>query len=146
MRYVSHLACSVCGTSYPADRIMNLCERDARPVQMILDLPRIRAERGRDGGWDPARRDLWRFGALLPLDIHDPSDRDHIVTLGEGHTPSIDYPHPWADRLRCRLEVKDEGRHHPGFGGNPTLCFKDRGMAVTASMAKALGLSRLAVP
>ena len=33
-----------------------------------------------------------------------------------------------------------------GFGGNPTLSFKDRGMAMTVSMARALGLNRLAVP
>jgi threonine synthase len=113
---------------------------------MVLDLERLKAERGADGGWDPSRRDLWRFGGLLPLDIADPDDRRHIVTLGEGNTPSLPYAHPWADRLRCRLEVKDEGRPHRGFGANPTLSFKDRGMALTVSMARALGLSRLAVP
>ena len=146
MRYVSHLSCPTCGASYPVDRIMNLCERDGRPVQMVLDIERLKAERGQDGGWNPSRRDLWRFGGLLPLDVADPADRQHIVTLGEGGTPSLAYPHPWADRLGCRLEVKDEGKPHPGFGANPTLSFKDRGMALTVSMARALGLSRLAVP
>lgn len=146
MRYVSHLACSTCNATYPADRVMNLCERDGRPVQVVLDLERLRAERGPDGGWDPRRRDLWRFGGLLPLDIHDPDDRRAIVSLGEGHTPELPYPHPFAERLRCRLTVKDEGKPHLGFGANPTLSFKDRGMAMTVSMARALGLSRLAVP
>ncbi|HEV3166983.1 MAG TPA: threonine synthase [Isosphaeraceae bacterium] len=146
MRFVSHLECPSCGATYPADRVMNLCERDQRPVQVVVDTDRLKAERGRDGGWDPSRRDLWRFGGLLPLDIADPDDRQHIVTLGEGNTPSLPYAHPWADRLRCRLEVKDEGRPHPGFGANPTLSFKDRGMALTVSMAKALGLRKLAVP
>src|SRR3954454_481807 len=146
MRYVSHLACATCGASYPADRVMNLCERDGRPVQMVLDLERLKAERGGDGGWDPSRRDLWRFGGLMPLDVADPDDRRHIVGLSAGYTPSLAYSHPWADRLGCRLEVKDEGRPHSGFGGTPTLSFKERGMAVTVSMARALGLSRLAVP
>ena len=146
MRYVSHLACPTCGATYPADRVMNLCDRDQRPVQMILDLARLKAERGSDGGWDPTRKNLWRFGGLLPLDPLDDADQRHVVTLGEGHTPSVAYAHPWADRLRCRLEVKDEGRHYPGFGANPTLSFKDRGMVMTVSMARALGLSRLAVP
>jgi threonine synthase len=146
MRYVSHLVCSTCGATYPADRVMNLCERDGRPVQMVLDLERLKAERGPNAGWDPSRRDLWRFGGLMPLDVADLDDRRQIVGLGAGYTPSLTYPHPWADRLGCRLEVKDEGRPHAGFGGNPTLSFKDRGMAVAVSMARALGLSRLAVP
>jgi len=146
MRHVSHLACPTCGATYPKDRVMNLCDRDGRPVQMVLDLDRLKAERGPEGGWDPTRRDLWRFGGLLPLDVADEDDRRSIVGLGEGYTPHLDYPHPWSDRLACRFEVKDEGRHHPGFGANPTLSFKDRGMALTVSMARALGLSRLAVP
>lgn len=146
MRYVSHLACPTCGATYPPDRVMNLCERDGRPVQVVLDLDRLKAERGPDGGWDPTRPDLWRFSGLLPLDPLDPLDRRSIVSLGEGNTPGLDYPHPWADRLACRFEVKDEGRPHPGFGANPTLSFKDRGMAMTVSMARALGLSKLAVP
>ncbi|HEX8200258.1 MAG TPA: threonine synthase [Isosphaeraceae bacterium] len=146
MRYVSHLECPTCGATYPADRVMNLCDRDARPVQMVLDLDRLKSERGPDGGWDPARRDLWRFGGLLPLDVADPGDRRHVVSLGEGHTPSLPYPHPLAERLGCRLEVKDEGKPHAGWGANPTLSFKDRGMALTVSMARALGLTRLAVP
>lgn len=146
MRYVSRLSCPSCGASYPADRVMNLCPADGRPVQMVLDLDRLKAERGADGWWDPSRRDLWRFGGLLPLDVTNPDDRRHVVSLGEGCTPSVPYPHPLATASGCRLEVKDEGRHYPGFGGNPTLSFKDRGMALTVSMAKALGLTRLAVP
>jgi threonine synthase len=146
MRFVSHLACPTCGATYPKDRVMNLCEVDGRPVQMVLDLDRLKAERGADGGWDPSRRSLWRFGGLLPLDVADPEDLRSIVSLGEGNTPGLAYPHPWADRIRCQFEVKDEGRPHPGHGANPTLSFKDRGMALTVSMAKALGLSKLAVP
>jgi threonine synthase len=146
MRYVSHLACTVCGTTFSAETAKNLCPHDGRPIQVVMDLDRLKAERGHDGWWDPARRDLWRFGGLLPLDINDAGDSRWIVTLGEGCTPSLAYAHPLADRLGFRLEVKDEGRHHPGFGGNPTLSFKDRGMAMTVSMARALGLGRLAVP
>jgi threonine synthase len=146
MGYVSHLACSVCGATYDADRVMNLCERDGRSVQMVLDTARLRAERGPMAGWDPSRRDLWRFGGLLPLDVGSPDDRRWITTLGEGYTPNRPYDHPLARRLGCRLEVKDEGRPYRNFGANPTGSFKDRGMALTVSMARALGLSRLVVP
>jgi threonine synthase len=146
MRYVSRLACPTCGATYPADRPMNLCPRDNRPVQIMLDLDRLKAERGRDGWWDPTRRSLWRFGGLLPLDVNDPDDQPHIISLGEGHTPCLPYAHPLAGQVGCQLEVKDEGKPYPGFGANPTLSFKDRGMALTVSMARALGLSKLAVP
>jgi len=146
MRYVSHLACTICGTTFSAETPMNLCPHDGRPIQVMMDLDRLKAECGRDGWWNPAQRDLWRFGGLLPLDINDAADSRSIVTLGEGCTPSLAYAHPLSDRVGFRLEVKDEGRHHRGFGANPTLSFKDRGMALTVSMARALGLGRLAVP
>jgi threonine synthase len=146
MSFVAHLSCTACGATYPADRVMNLCERDQRPVQVVIDLDRLKATRGSDGWWNPDRRDLWRFGGLLPLDATDPLDLRNLVTKGEGCTPCRPYDHPLAARLGCRLEVKDEGRHYQGFGGNPTLSFKDRGMAVTVSMARSLGLARLAVP
>ena len=146
MGYVSHLSCSICGAEYPAESVMNLCQHDGRPLQVVIDLKRLKAVVGVDGWWNPARLDLWRFGGLLPLNIDDPADRPHIVTLGEGCTPCLPYAHPLADRLGCRLEVKDEGKPHAGFGANPTLSFKDRGMAMTVSMARSLGLNRLAVP
>jgi threonine synthase len=113
---------------------------------MVIDLDRLKTERGVDGWWNPQRPDLWRFGGLLPLDIGDADDSRWIVTLGEGFTPSLPYSHPLSERIGFRIDVKDEGRHHPDFGANPTLSFKDRGMAMTVSMARALGLSRLAVP
>lgn len=146
MRYVAELQCSTCGTVYPADRRMNLCERDGRPVQLRLDLDRLRRERGRDGGWDPTRPNLWRFGGLLPLDPADPEDARSIVSLGEGHTPEVPYETPLSRSAGFRLFVKDEGKPYPGYGANPTLSFKDRGMAMTVSMARALGIDRLAVP
>ncbi len=146
MRYASHLGCPTCGATYPITAVMNLCPVDNRPVQVMLDLERLRKEQGRDGWWNPSRPNLWRFGGLLPLDASDPDDARHIVSLGEGNTPCLPYDHPLADTLGCQLEVKDEGRKYPGYGGNPTLSFKDRGMAMTVSMARALGLTRLAVP
>ena len=125
---------------------MNLCERDGRPVQIAIDLERLKTEKGPQGFWDPARPDMWRFGGMMPLDVSDPADHDHVVTLGEGYTPELPYHHPLAATLGCDLRVKDEGRHHAGWGANPTLSFKDRGMAATVSMARSLGITKLAVP
>lgn len=126
---------------------MNLCPVDGRPVEMVFDLARLRAERGSTGWYSPERRNMWRFGGLLALDYDDPADRRHIVSLGEGCTPLISLPdHPVAVRTGIRLALKLEGRARPGFGANPTGSFKDRGMAMTVSMARRLGLHRLAVP
>ncbi|MFO0957735.1 MAG: threonine synthase [Isosphaeraceae bacterium] len=146
MRYISELRCATCGMAYPADRRMNLCERDGRPVQIRLDLDRLRKEQGLDGWWNPERADLWRFGGLLPLDPADPHDARSIVSLGEGYTPEIPYETSLSRSVGFRLFVKDEGKPYPGYGANPTLSFKDRGMVMTVSMARALGIDRLAVP
>ena len=136
------------GREYPADVPMNLDPVDGRPVEMVFDLERLRAERPDLAWYHPARRDLWRFGALLALDSADPRDAAHIVTLGEGATPLRDWAgHPLARSAGFRLQIKDEGKAGgPGFGANPTQSFKDRGMAMAASMAHRLGLARLVVP
>lgn len=144
---MSCLKCTGCGAEYPAGTLMNLCPVDQRPVEIIIDLERLQKEQPAMGWYHPERHDLWRFGGLLALDINNPLDRQSIVTLGEGFTPLLDYAdHPLARRGRFRLGVKDEGKAHPGFGANPTQSFKDRGMAMTVSMAKKHGLQRLAVP
>lgn len=147
MSYVRCLRGLGSGHEYPADRLMNLDPIDNRPVEMVLDLERLAREHTGLSWYHPQRRDLWRFGALLPLDIANAEDRRHIVTLGEGHTPLREYPdHALARKVGFRLQVKDEGKAEPGYGANPTQSFKDRGMAVAISMARRFGLSKLVVP
>jgi threonine synthase len=147
MSYVRCLRGTGSGREYPADRLMNLDPLDNRPVEVILDLERLARERPGLGWYHPERRDLWRFGALLPLDVADPADQGHIVALGEGHTPLREYAeHPVARKVGLRLQVKDEGKPEPGYGANPTQSFKDRGMAMAVSMARRFGLKKLVVP
>ena len=108
MSYVRCLRGVGSGQEYPADRLMNLDPIDNRPVEMVLDLQRLASERPRLGWYHPGRRDLWRFGALLPLDIDHPDDLRHIITLGEGHTPLREYTdHPLARKIGFRLQIKD---------------------------------------
>ena len=147
MSYASQLRCTACGTEYPFGEVMNLCPVDQRPVEVVLDLDRLEAERPEMAWYDPERPDMWRFGALLALDVNDARDREHVVALGEGHTPLLDASGwPTAKQAGLRLQLKDEGRAHRGWGANPTQSFKDRGMAMTVSMARRHGLKRLAVP
>lgn len=77
---------------------------------------------------------LWRYAEVLPL-----NDPLNCVTLGEGMTPLLS-----ADRLGSHLGlrhlyIKDESQ-------NPTASFKARGMTTAVSMAKELGLKKLAIP
>lgn len=147
MSYVRCLRGISSGVEYSPDRPMHLCEEDGRPVEMIYDLDRLQADYP-DGSWrDSERPDMWRFGPLLPLDPNDEGDREHIITLGAGHTPRLSYSgHPVAQDAGFDLTIKEEGRAHEGYGANPTQSFKDRGMASVVSMAKRLGIGRLAVP
>lgn len=91
MSYVRCVRGIASGIEYSADAPMNLDPADGRPVEMVLDIERLRAERPGAAWYDPTRRDLWRFGALMALDIADPADARHVVALGEGHTPLLDY-------------------------------------------------------
>ena len=145
--FMKCLRCTACGAEYPAATLMNLCPVDKRPVEMVIDIERLRAEQADNAWYRPDRNDMWRFGALLPLDIANPEERRHITTLGEGNTPLLDYnDHPLALKAGFSLGIKDEGKAHAGFGSNPTQSFKDRGMAMTISMARLHGLEKLAVP
>ena len=147
---MSHVRCLrgiASGIEYPADLPMNLDPADGRPVEMVIDLERLAHEQPDARWYNPTRKDMWRFGALLGLDINTPDDARHIVPLGEGHTPLLEYAgHPIAKAAGLRLQFKDEGRAHSGFGANPTQSFKDRGMAMVAAMARRHGLRKLAVP
>lgn len=141
------LKCTCCGAEYPADALMNLCPVDQRPVEMVIDIERLQAEQAAATWYRPDRKDMWRFGGLLPLDIANLEDRKNITTLGEGNTPLLDYSdHPLARKAGFSLGIKDEGKAHAGFGANPTQSFKDRGMAMTVSMARHHGVQKLAVP
>lgn len=147
MGYVHCLRGIGSGAEYPPDRAMHLCEEDGRPVEMVYDLERLRADYPEGTWYDADRRDMWRFGPLLPLDPYDEEDAPHIVSLGAGYTPHLDYDsHPLAQEVGFGLAVKEEGRAYDGYGANPTQAFKDRGMAAVVSMARKLRLERLAVP
>jgi threonine synthase len=128
--FVSHLECSLTGERYPADVLHGL-SRAGRPLLVRYDLDQLgRSLRREDlAGREP---DLWRYREFLPV-----RNTSNIVSLGEVMTPLI-----LAPRLQSgtgRLFIKDEGRL-------PTGSFKARGLCLAVSMAKELGLRRLALP
>lgn len=89
MSYASHLRCIGCVNEYPRDTVMNLCPQDNRPVHIIIDTDRLKAESPDFQWYRPEFKSMWRFGGLLPLDINDENDRCNIVSLGKGYTPLI---------------------------------------------------------
>jgi threonine synthase len=129
--FVTHLECSATGASYPADELHNLSDA-GKPLLVRYDLPAIAAAVDRDQLADRAP-DLWRYQEFLPV------RPENIVSLGETTTPLIDLETS-ASRLGAeRVIVKDEGRL-------PTGSFKARGLVMAVSMAKQLGVTRIAMP
>jgi len=126
--FVTHLECSMTGERYEADQVHGL-SRVGRPLLVRYDLPAIAAHLSRD---EIERRDsnLWRWRELLPV-----REARNIVSLGEIETPLIPLPQSGG----ANVLVKDEGRL-------PTGSFKARGLVMAVSMAKALGVTCIAMP
>jgi threonine synthase len=131
MSHVTHLEASIDGTRLPARTLQTVHE--GRPLLVRYDLEAVKKSVAKD---DLLRRppNLWRYRELLP--VEDPA---HVTSLGEGMTPLLDCPRLAADFGVARLLVKDESQL-------PTGSFKSRGMAVAVSMAKELGIRRVAIP
>ena len=130
--FFSHLECSMTGERYEAGVVHNL-SRVGRPLLARYDLPALARSLSKD---ELASRpaDFWRYREFLPV-----RQTKNIVSLGELVTPLIP-----CDSLRKTLGggelfIKDESRL-------PTGSFKARGLCMAVSMARELGLARLAMP
>lgn len=147
MNYVKYWQSTEDNSIYSVDKPMNLCPNTGRPVKLILDTERIKADYPDMSWYRPNVKSMWRFGPLLPFDIANETHKSVIATLGEGHTPIIDITdYPLVKKLGLNVVIKDEGQPYEGYGANPTGSFKDRGMSMVATMARHYGLKKLAVP
>lgn len=132
MTTLSHLECSGTGKTYEAGKLYNL-SADGWPMLVRYDL-----EKARDG-WNrewitSGPTNMWRYAPILPV-----SQPPSIVTLGEGMTALVK-----ARRLGARLGAKDLWVKDEGL--NPTASFKARGLSCAISMAKELGVKKIAIP
>ncbi len=130
--FVTHLECGYTGEVFPADTIQELSSA-GKPLLVKYDLDTLGRAVDKD---DFATRPdgMWRYREFLPV-----RSSSNVVSLGESHTPLIPLSR-MAERLGATsIVMKDEGRL-------PTGSFKARGLAVAVSMAKELGLKRLAIP
>ena len=127
--FTTHLECGVTGERYPADTLQGLSGAGA-PLLVRYDMAALGAALTTES---LARRseDIWRYREFLPVRA-----TANIVSLGETMTPLSPMPklEPGGTLL-----VKDEGRL-------PTGSFKARGLCLAVSMARELGVARLAMP
>ena len=100
---------------------------------MRYDLARVKETWSRET-LRSSRHDLWRYLPVLP-----PQHQESIVSLGEGMTPLIRTRRLGAAIGAEQLWVKDEGL-------NPTASFKARGMTTAITMARELGIRKIAIP
>jgi threonine synthase len=129
--FVTHLESALDQSRFEPGRIHTV--HQGRPLWVRYDLAAVRAAvKPPDLVTRPAS--LWRYRELLPL----PHDQEP-VTLGEGWTPILPLPRLGREMGLPRLFLKDEAQL-------PTGTFKSRGMTVAVSMARYLGVQRLAIP
>ncbi len=131
--FVTHLECSADGTPYEPDVLHGLSNA-GKPLLVRYDLPSLRAtvDKAELAARPP---DMWRYREFLPV-----RKTQHVTSLGEAVTPLIRLPGIASDLgVTGEILVKDEGRL-------PTGSFKARGLALAVSMAKELGVRRMAMP
>ena len=130
--FVTHLECSLTGERYAAGQVHNL-SKAGKPLLVRYDLERLRQSISKS---DLALRpeDMWRYREFLPI-----RRDENIVSLGEVRTPLIECRELGRRLGARRIIIKDEGRL-------PTGSFKARGLCLAVSMAKELGVRRLAMP
>jgi threonine synthase len=131
---VTHLECANCGLRHEARFLQNLCTECGKPLLVRYDLAKA-SKTLTKASLQEREPTLWRYRELLPVE-----NPDNIVSLGEGFTPLLE-ARRLADTLPVKLNlfIKDEGQ-------NPTQSFKARGMTAAISMAKELGVEKVAVP
>ncbi len=130
--FVTHLECSKTGEKFEPNKLYNL-STIGKPLLVRYDLKKASETLTKDVLKDRVPS-LWRYREVLPV-VHD----ENIVTLGEGWVPL-----PHAKRLGATLNmpelyIKDESL-------NPTGAFKARGLCLAISMAKELGVKKVAIP
>jgi len=130
---ITHLECTACGTTHPANRLATTCPACGKVLFARYDLEAaaraMTPEVLRERPWD-----MWRYAEILP--VQDPAN---AVRLGEGGTPLLPARRLGQTLGIGRILVKDEGL-------NPTGSFKARGLGMAVSRAKELGAEAIVIP
>ena len=129
--FVTHLESAIDGTHLDPSKLQSM--HAGRPLWVRYDLEAIASALKRE---DLQQRDstIWRYRELLPV-----ASSDNIVSLGEGMSPLLHCERLGKALGLRQLYIKDESQL-------PTGSFKSRGLCLAVSMAKQLGVKRLAIP
>jgi threonine synthase len=132
---VTHLECALCGLKHEANTLQNLCVECGKPLLVRYDLEKAANKITPESLAASNEFTLWRYRELLPV-----KEIANIVSFGEGWTPLLGAGNIAKSLpVKLNLYIKDEGQ-------NPTQSFKARGMTAAISMAKELGVKKVAVP
>ena len=130
---VTHLYCSACGEIFEPNKLYNLCTKCGMPLMVAYDLKKVSQSLTKESLKDRVST-LWRYAEVLPVE-----NEENRITLGEGWTP-LHHAKTLGEKYALpNLFIKDES-------ANPTQSFKARGMTMAVSMAKELGVKKVAVP
>lgn len=131
---VTHLECANCHREHEANVLQNLCVECGKPLLVRYDLKRAAETLTRES-LKTRPENLWRYAEVLPVE-----NSENVVCLGEGFTPLFKTKRLHdALSVPLNLHIKDEST-------NPTQSFKARGMSAAVSMAKELGVKKVAAP
>lgn len=131
---VTHLECANCHKIYEAGKVHNLCTECGKPLLVRYDLEKAKQTLTKES-LKTRGENLWRYREVLPVEMDE-----NIVSFGEGFTPLFKTDRLAATlNLKLNLYIKDEST-------NPTQSFKARGMSAAVSMAKELGIKKVAAP
>lgn len=128
--FVTHLECGMNQDQYAADQLHGL-SKAGKPLLVKYDLNAL-AKSVSQSELATRPANLWRYREFLPV-----RKSENIVSLGEIQTPLI--PAPGLRGGKGSIWIKDEGRL-------PTGSFKARGLCMAVSMAKELGVTKVAMP
>jgi threonine synthase len=132
MTFAQKIVCPRCQKPFALSQLLNLCPCGS-PLLVRYDLNSARVQFAPSllGGRVAS---LWRYRELLPL-----QNDANLVSLGEGFTPLLEAKTLARESRVKRVWIKDEAQ-------NPTGSFKDRGLCLAITMARELGVKKVAIP
>jgi len=132
MNFLARIICPHCKAEFRKGQVLGLCTCGS-PLLAEYDLEAARGSFSRDllKGRSPT---MWRYSEMLPV-----QNAENVISMGEGFTPLLHAKRLGKELGLKNLFIKEES-------SNPTGSFKARGLCTAVSMARELGLRKLAIP